>query len=65
MQRDGAEKTLSEERRREIFSALVEAQDQEITVAQSREEVAMRFGLSQSQLRQIEREGLDNKWPPL
>jgi hypothetical protein len=65
MQPDGSEKVLSEERRREIFSALVEAQDQEITVAQSREEVAMRFGLSQSQLRQIEREGLDNKWPPL
>jgi hypothetical protein len=65
MQRDGAEKTLSEERRREIFSALVEAQDQEITVARSREEVAKRFSLSQSQLRSIEREGLDNKWPPV
>jgi hypothetical protein len=27
MQRDGAEKSLSEERRKDIFSALVEAQD--------------------------------------
>jgi hypothetical protein len=65
MQAGSSEKVLSEERRREIFSALVEAQDQQMTVAQSREEVAKRFGLSQSQLRSIEREGLDNKWPPL
>jgi hypothetical protein len=60
MQLDSSEKVLSEERRREIFAALVEAQDQEITVAQSREEVAKRFSLSQSQLRSIERAGLDN-----
>jgi hypothetical protein len=65
MQQDSLEKTLLEERRREIFSALVEAQDQQMTVQQSREEVAKRFGLSQSQLRKIEREGLDNEWPPL
>jgi hypothetical protein len=65
MQQDSSEKLLSEERRREIFLALVESQDQKMTVAQSREEVAMRFGLSQGQLRQIEREGLDNKWTPL
>ena len=65
MQQGSSEKVLAEERRREIFAALVEAQDQHMTVAQSREEVAKRFGLSQSQLRSIEREGLDNKWPPL
>ena len=65
MQQDSPEKTLAEERRREIFSALVEAQDRQMTVAQSREEVSKRFGLSQGQLRSIEREGLDNEWPPL
>jgi hypothetical protein len=65
MQQGSSEKVLAEARRREIFSALVEAQDQRMTVAQSREEVAKRFSLSQGQLRQIEREGLDNKWPPL
>ena len=65
MQQGSSEKVLSEERRREIFSALVEAQDQQMTVAQSREEVSKRFGLSQSQLRTIEREGLDSEWPPL
>jgi DNA-directed RNA polymerase sigma subunit (sigma70/sigma32) len=56
---------LPEERRKEIFLALVDAQDHEMTVAQSRQAVAARFGVSESQVRQIEREGLDNNWPPL
>jgi uncharacterized membrane protein len=56
---------LSEERRREIFQALVDAQDNEMSVADSRKAIAERFGLSESQVRQIEREGLDNDWPPL
>jgi hypothetical protein len=45
--------------------ALVEAQDREMTVAQSRKEVAERFGVSESQVRTIEREGLDKCWHPL
>jgi DNA-directed RNA polymerase specialized sigma subunit len=65
MPNDGAKKTLPEERRKEIFSALVEAQDRQMTVAQSRKEIANRFGLSESQVRRIEQEGLDNEWPPL
>jgi hypothetical protein len=56
---------LSEERRREIFQALVDAQDNEMSVPDSRRAIAERFGLSESQVRQIEREGLDNDWPPL
>jgi hypothetical protein len=56
---------MSEERRREIFMALVEAQDQEMPVAQSRQAIAERFGISAEALQQIEREGLDNDWPPL
>jgi DNA-directed RNA polymerase sigma subunit (sigma70/sigma32) len=56
---------LSEDRRREIFLALVDAQDREMTVPQSRQEVASRFGLNEEQVRKIEREGLDNHWPPL
>jgi hypothetical protein len=59
------EKQLSESQRKEIFLALVEAQDHAMTVAQSRKAVAERFGLSESQVRTIEREGLDNDWPPL
>ena len=56
---------LPEPVRKEIFSALVEAQDQEMPVAESRREIARRFGISDEVLRAIEREGLDNDWPPL
>jgi hypothetical protein len=56
---------LSEARRKEIFLALVDAQDHELGVAQSRRLVAEQFGVSESQIRQIEREGLDQQWPPL
>jgi predicted Zn-dependent protease with MMP-like domain len=55
---------LSEPVRREIFSALVEAQDQEMPVAESRHEIGRRYGISEEDLRAIEREGLDNDWPP-
>ena len=55
----------AEDRRREVFRALVEAQDQGAGVARSRTLVAERFGLSQEQVRDIEREGLQAEWPPL
>jgi hypothetical protein len=58
-------KTLLLEERMRVFLALVEAQDGEMTVAQSRKAVAERFGVTEQQVRQIEREGLDDKWPPL
>src|ERR1039457_3816900 len=56
---------LSEERRKEIFMALVNAQDHDMNVAQSRSFVVQRFNVSENRVRQIEREGMDNKWPPL
>ena len=56
---------LSEDRRKEIFLALVDAQDHEMSVAQARKLVIQRFGVSESQVRQIEREGLELQWPPL
>ncbi len=56
---------IAEERRKEVFLALVEAQDHEMEVAQSRKLVAQRFDVSELQVRQIEREGLDCGWPPL
>ena len=59
------DKPLPEPRRKEIFLALVEAQDHGMSPAESRKVVAERFGVSQGQVRQIEREGLDNDWPPL
>ncbi len=55
---------LSQEERMEIFLALVKAQD-EMPVVRSRKVVAERFGVSEQQLRQIEREGLEGNWPPL
>jgi hypothetical protein len=58
-------KRLPEDRRKEIFLALVEAQDENQGVPQSREAVARRFGLSVEEVRQIEREGLNASWPPL
>jgi hypothetical protein len=59
------DKHLPESERKEVFLALVDAQDHDLTVAQSRKVVARRFGVSEGQVRQIEREGLDNGWPPL
>ena len=60
-----SENPLAEPQRKEIFLALVEAQDRGITVTESRKEVAERFGMSEIQVRTIEREGLDKRWPPL
>ena len=53
------------DRRKKIFLALVDAQDHAMTVDQSRQFVTTRFGISDQQLRQIEREGMDMGWPPL
>jgi hypothetical protein len=65
MSESKGEESLSEERRKEIFLALVDAQDHELGVPQSRRLVAERFGISEARVRDIEREGLDQQWPPL
>ena len=65
MHRDQGNQLLSEPRRREIFLALVEAQDRGLAVAESRRATAERFRVSEKQVREIEKEGLDNRWPPL
>jgi hypothetical protein len=59
------EQPLDEPQRKEIFLALVEAQDRQRSVAASRKEVAGRFSLTERQIRQIEQEGIDHEWPPL
>jgi crotonobetainyl-CoA:carnitine CoA-transferase CaiB-like acyl-CoA transferase len=51
--------------RKEIFRELVETQDQAIGVKQSRKLICERFGLTDDDVREIEREGLDAEWPPL
>jgi len=65
MTQDTGHEPLSEDCRKEIFLALVNAQDHAMDVAQSRQLVVQRFGVSESQVRSIEREGLDHQWPPL
>jgi hypothetical protein len=65
MTEDKGHEPLHEDRRKEIFLALVDAQDHEMDVGQSRKLVVQRFGVSESQVRRIEREGLDRQWPPL
>jgi hypothetical protein len=61
-----ADDDLKEDRRREIFQALVEAADyQEMTRAQARRLIAHRFGIPEARVDQIEREGMEQLWPPL
>jgi hypothetical protein len=60
-----AEVRLAESQRKEVFLALVEAQDNAMTVVASRKTVAERFGVSARQVKCIEQEGLDKEWPPL
>jgi hypothetical protein len=58
-------KSIPIEQRREVFLALVQAQDNRLTVPESRRVTAERFSLSEDQVRRIEQEGLDGEWPPL
>ena len=53
------------ERRQLIFKALVEAQDGGMGVAASRAAVAKQYEVTEDQVRDIEREGSANLWPPL
>jgi hypothetical protein len=50
---------------KDVYRALVEAQDWQLSVLQSRAWVAEQFGLTERELRQIEREGMGKGWPPL
>jgi hypothetical protein len=56
---------VSELRRREAFRVLVVAQDMEMSVAESRQMVRDSFGLTEADLRRVEREGIEWHWPPL
>lgn len=59
-------KRLTVAERREIFHTLVSTQDAgSLSVAESREQVAKQFKITDAQLRQIEEEGLEKEWPPL
>jgi hypothetical protein len=49
----------------EVFAALVAAQDQGASVRVSRHLMARRFEIPVEEVERIEREGLDQQWPPL
>jgi hypothetical protein len=57
--------TIPADQRQTIFRAVVEAQDGGMTVEASRNDAVERFGVTEDQIKAIEREGLDNQWPPL
>jgi len=59
------EDDLPLDKRQAIFLALVESQDSGMNVATSRTEIAKRFSVTENQVKDIEREGLSNQWPPL
>jgi hypothetical protein len=54
---------ISEERRREIYAALVEGRDPLTPVAESHAAICRQFGIDRHKLRDIEREGLSKTWP--
>ena len=56
---------LPEAQRKDVFLALVEAQDGGMSVQESRRYVAERFSVTEGQVRLVEREGMENDWPPL
>ncbi len=56
---------LPEETRKELFRTLVDVQDQDSTVEDSRRQVAARFRIAVDEVRGIEQEGITKQWPPL
>ena len=65
MAQRATDEAIPQDRRMEIFRVLVEAQDGRMTLLRSRQVVAQRFGITERQIRRIEKEGLDGNWPPL
>jgi hypothetical protein len=55
----------SEDRRRAIFAALVEAQDRARSVHEAKQEVLACFAVTWGMVERIEQEGMDKNWPPL
>jgi hypothetical protein len=56
---------LDEAGRRNIFAAAAGARDCGLEGQEVREYVASVFGVTAEQVREIEREGVRNSWPPL
>ena len=65
MSNQQTDESLPVEQRQSIFLAVVEAQDAGSPVLVARAEVARRFSVTEEQVKDIEREGVANQWPPL
>ncbi len=59
-------KRLTVQQRKDIFHALVTTQDLGLmTVTDSMKHVTEQYHITESQLRQIQDEGIEKEWPPL
>jgi len=56
---------LLEDKRKEVFRALVELQDEGCGTEQSRTSVAAQFSINVREVHDVEREGIAKQWPPL
>lgn len=65
MAEDTVEQQIAESRRKEMFRVVVESQDRGMSVAESRKYIVQQFGVTESQVRLVEREGMASNWPPL
>lgn len=65
MAEETVEQQIAEPRRMEMFRVMVESQDRGMPVAESRRYIVQQFGVTESQVRLVEREGMDRNWPPL
>ena len=62
---DSVRAGLTDDVRKAIFAALVEAQDRGIAPARSRQVVGDHFRIPYQVVAEVEAEGLDQEWPPL
>jgi hypothetical protein len=61
-----AAKRLTVQQRREVFLALVQAQDSGLmSIAESKSHISKQFAITDAQLDQIVEEGIEKEWPPL
>jgi hypothetical protein len=65
MSHETSEKAVPIDSRQAIFKALVESQDEGMSVGESRAAIALQFSVTTEEVKDIEKEGLANQWPPL
>jgi hypothetical protein len=56
---------MTDDQKKEIFEALVAAQDEKLSVADSRAHIAAKYELTVEQVKEVEELGLKKRWPPL